>query len=610
MTKPIAIPEALGTFAEGGGGFLLPDEAATQGFAILAKRDSGKSNVAACIMETFAARGDAFICIDPASAHHGIRARAGKDGLPAGPSGLQVLIVGGEHGDVPLDPNAGAELAQLIIETNISCVVDINDLRTGDRRKFICALADEVYRRNRTPRHLILEEADELIPQTIDNKDEMPVRAALRRIIKGGRSKGLGFTIITQRTAMVDKTSLYMIDNLIAMAVVGPGDIKAIKQWTEMHTADADKRKEVLESLPKLPAGTGWVISPTWLNAIERVRFRRRVTYHAGRTPKRGEAPVVVKYDVTDVARMFQAKVQERGIAQQQQRDEVVDLRKQLAEARAQLGAMATRPTPTVDEAEVRRLAAQVERRRLEAALPAIQSLVAKAEHYVHQHNTRLNELHAGGVDIAGKLREAAERLAALLADTQVPTPTMPATIPGENPAPLVKRIVLPAPATSQDPGEYLPPGEKAILVAAAGHSGGATLTQLSVLTGYKRSARDTYVQRLRAKGYIEKSGDTVRATPAGVAALGSDYVPMPTGLDLQKYWLERLPVGERKVLDVLIDNVNLGNAVESGLAKESLRDATGYKRSALDTYVQRLAARKLVTSAAGVVTPARELFA
>ena len=42
-------------------------------------------------------------------------------------------------------------------------------------------------------------------------------------------------------------------------------------------------------------------------------------------------------------------------------------------------------------------------------------------------------------------------------------------------------------------------PGEIKILTAVAQHPGGVTREQLSVLTGYKRSSRDTYLLRLKA---------------------------------------------------------------------------------------------------------------
>jgi hypothetical protein len=56
-----------------GGDVVLPEDAVTQGFGILARRRSGKSNTLGVMEETFSERGDPWVCLDPVSAHWGIR---------------------------------------------------------------------------------------------------------------------------------------------------------------------------------------------------------------------------------------------------------------------------------------------------------------------------------------------------------------------------------------------------------------------------------------------------------------------------------------------------------------------------------------------------------
>lgn len=99
----------------------------------------------------------------------------------------------------------------------------------------------------------------------------------------------------------------------------------------------------------------------------------------------------------------------------------------------------------------------------------------------------------------------------------------------------------------------HLSPGEKATLIAAAQYTGGVTREQASILTGYERSSGDAYMQRLQSRGYVELDGGNVVATSAGVKALGSDFEPSPTGKDLQRYWLERRPPGEKAVLELAV---------------------------------------------------------
>lgn len=147
-----------------------------------------------------------------------------------------------------------------------------------------------------------------------------------------------------------------------------------------------------------------------------------------------------------------------------------------------------------------------------------------------------------------------------------------------------------------------LPPGERALLVAACQFQG-VGRDQLSVLTGYKRSSRDAYIQRLREKGYVEVAGELVTPTPDGSAALGNAAEQLPTGPTLQDYWRNRLPEGERKVLDALI------NFYPGDIERSALDEITGYKRSSRDAYIQRLKARRLVAIKGSAVRASAMLF-
>lgn len=145
--------------------------------------------------------------------------------------------------------------------------------------------------------------------------------------------------------------------------------------------------------------------------------------------------------------------------------------------------------------------------------------------------------------------------------------------------------------------------GERQILAALIQYPEGLRREQLTVLTGYKRSSRDTYIQRLRERGYCSTTNDYVAATPAGNAAL-PDAEPLPRGEALQSYWLSRLGGGERAILERLI------GVYPESVDKDALSEATGYQRSSRDTYLQRLRARQLVEEPGrGVVQASRDLF-
>jgi uncharacterized protein len=100
-------------------GFSLPAEAVTHTFAILAMRGAGKSNAAVAMAEEMYKAGLHWVAIDPKGDWWGIRSSA--DGKSPG---LPVVIFGGQHGDLPLEPDAGAFIAELILDQMITCVME------------------------------------------------------------------------------------------------------------------------------------------------------------------------------------------------------------------------------------------------------------------------------------------------------------------------------------------------------------------------------------------------------------------------------------------------------------------------------------------------------
>jgi hypothetical protein len=137
----------------------------------------------------------------------------------------------------------------------------------------------------------------------------------------------------------------------------------------------------------------------------------------------------------------------------------------------------------------------------------------------------------------------------------------------------------------------HLPPGERAVLEACIQYPAGLRREQLTVLTGYKRSSRDAYIARLAQKDFIRVVGESIFSTPTGEAAL-PDARPLPTGAELRRFWADRLPPGEKAMLEQLL------YAYPEAVDREELTNQTGYKRSSRDAYLARLSAKHLVEDA------------
>lgn len=189
---------------------------------------------------------------------------------------------------------------------------------------------------------------------------------------------------------------------------------------------------------------------------------------------------------------------------------------------------------------------------------------------------------------------------------TFAPSPalrTVPAA-PASGTAPVARPAPTPRAPAGTPSDASLGKGEKIVLAAIAQYPNGATREQLTVLTGYKRSTRDAYLQRLGNAGHVEIIGNgAIRATQSGIDALGSDFEPLPSGAALQAYWMGRLPEGEKRILGVLIERY------PQAVDREEISTLTPYARSSRDAYIQRLSARMLVAAERGSVKASDILF-
>src|SRR5262245_40158431 len=120
----------------------LPLESATQTFAILAKRRVGKTYTASVMAEEFAKARLPFVVLDPTGAWWGLRSSA--DGKS---EGFPVVIIGGAHGDVPLEPTAGKVIAELVVEHPGFYIVDLSHTESDVQQdRFATDFAQRLYR--------------------------------------------------------------------------------------------------------------------------------------------------------------------------------------------------------------------------------------------------------------------------------------------------------------------------------------------------------------------------------------------------------------------------------------------------------------------------------
>ena len=259
----------------------LPESVVTESIGIVAARGSGKSYLTAVMVEEMTMQSLPVVVLDPLGVYWGLRSSA--DGLE---EGCQVFILGGDHGDLPLDPASGKAIARWVLEHRAPTVLDLSNMRRADQRIFVADFAEEIFENCKDPLHIIIDEADLFIPQRPQPEDKRGL-LAFEDIVRRGRARGLGTTVVTQRPAVINKDVFTQIGTLVVLRMGGPQDLDAIKDWVRSHS-DLSRTRLMLASLPALPVGTAWFWSPGWLGVLKKVAVRKKWTFDSSITPQVG----------------------------------------------------------------------------------------------------------------------------------------------------------------------------------------------------------------------------------------------------------------------------------------------------------------------------------
>lgn len=332
-------------------GFELPLELASGSIGILAIKGSGKTYTSAVLCEELLECGVPVVILDPVGVHWGLKSSA--DGSRPG---YPVVIFGGDHADLPLDDGAGEVLARAIVQRRFSAIIDMSAFRKAQVYRFLTPFLEMLYQLNRESLHLVCDEADSYAPQKA-RPDSARCLGAMEDIVRRGRARGLGSTLISQRPASINKDVLTQCDCLFAMRVSHPRDVAPLVEWVNVDSSRraADK---MVDGLASLPTGTAWVWAPHF-DVFRLVQIRARTTFDSSVTPKIGQIralPKAVSKIDLDVLRTEMEDVVRRAEADDPValRRKISDLERELVKASAAVPARKTevQEVPVLTEAD------------------------------------------------------------------------------------------------------------------------------------------------------------------------------------------------------------------------------------------------------------------
>lgn len=566
-----------------GGGLALPLTAVTETFAILAKRGAGKTNTAVVLTEEMVGAGQQVVVLDPTGVWWGLRSAASGRG-----GGLPVVIVGGDHADLPLQQSSGRAVAQLLVAERTSTVLDLSGLSKVGARELVADFLEELYAVNRAPLHLVVDEADLFAPQR-QPKNMVRLAGAMEDIARRGRAHGIGLTLICQRVASLSWDVLSQAEVLVALRVTNPRDVGAIEEWIKLH-ADVAEARDVKASLPSLPIGTAWVWSPGWLETLQRVPIRARRTFDFSATPVPGSvarAPQLVAVDVDGLrAQLLDhdptppvddvvAGNADPGVVRRL-REQVRGLTRDLDTARAQT-TPAPQEIPVLDEAG---------RSALTAAVTALQ----------HSQST-VADMLAG----LGQLLDAPRAATVPAAGPSTPRPPR-----GET---LTRASRQPRPAVgAPEPVGGLKAGAVRMLHAMVDHHPlRLSRSQLATLAGMKVTGGTfgTYLSALRRGEYLNEVDHLLEVTELGLRTVGGAAAAPSTAEQVRQRWRSALKGGARRMLDELVE------LHPQGVSRRELAERVDIEVSGgtFGTHLSMLRSNGLLTEVGGQLHAADVLF-
>jgi DNA-binding MarR family transcriptional regulator len=495
-------------------------------------------------------------------------------------------VLVGKGGETPADVRSAELVAHKLQELSASAVCDLYEMRPLDRHRWVKLFLEgliDAPKKSWHPTVVIVDEAHLFCPEK--GTGESDAYESMIDIATRGRKRGICAVFATQRLGKLRKdAAAELLNVLIGSTFI---DIDRDRAADILGITRAD-RMAFFNEIRLLEPGNFWGLGRAIGTERHLIKIGPVQTSH----PEAGSAkhsaappppPERIKALLPKLKDLPQ-QAEEKAKTEAELRQAIRELKAQLAQQ--PVAKVATREVPILKDAQISRLEKLVG--RLEAADHAAQT---------------------AGWARGEEVRAAAKELAALAKIQPAPAAYTAArgaapSLSGMSPetairrgrgAPEIRTALAPPPSD-------LPKGELACLTAIAQHPS-VTRAQLTVLTGYKRSTRDAYIQRLNERKLLSFANDRVLALPAAYDALGHNFQRLPEGAELQEYWLRRLPQGESEILDLLLQ------AYPKAVERERISEHTNYKRSTRDAYIQRLSARELVTTERDGVRAAEHLF-
>lgn len=447
------------------------------------------------------------------------------------------VVAAAHGGDALAHPRTAALLARRLLETGVSAVIDIYDLKAHERQTFVKLFCEAMVNAPRAlwrPALLVIDEAHVFCPEGSRGEST----GAVIDVVTRGRKRGFGTILATQRLSKLHKdAAAEMLNKLIGRTGLDI-DVKRAADELGMSPRDA------MDALRKLQPGEFYAFGPALSAVPTKVAVGHVDTTH----PRAGERMLSAPPAPSAKIRAALKELADLPAAAEEEARTVDDLRRGISDLKRKLTAAEKRPP--VDEsalaearAEIANLRARID--SLSAALSSVQQTAASA-------------LALTPVRVAPAEQWPQPVIKAATQTKQAPMP--------------VNRI----PTLKEASSEGVTGAKKRILDALAQLEvfGLATPDRRTVAAHARMSPQGGHttntISALRTAGLLDYPANGLLAlTEAGRAAATYPAAP-PTLADLHASWLSIVSGLQQRILKAVID------AHPDGLTREELADRVG----------------------------------
>lgn len=489
------------------------------------------------------------------------------------------VIAAVNGGDALAHPRTAGLLLRRLMETGVSAILDISELKKPERRRFVRLFVEEMMGLPRamwSPALVVVDEAHEFAPE----KDEAESLSAIVDLATRGRKRGFALVAATQRIGKLSKDVAAELHNKLIGFTSLDIDVKRAAFELGLTPKDAN------ETLRALKPGDFYAFGPATSQTVQRLRIGTVATTHPEPGTKKFRAPP----SPTAAIKAILPKLADLPKEAEEEAHTIEDLKRALATTRRELTqAQRQQPKseakPQVDLAAARHDAATI--KRLHGAIEALMKFVINVNatgfsEAVDVDPEAIKKVIESAVSQAMKLADAklADRAKALqrlqsdggrliasvqklLADQDVqvsvdvkhnePFTVAPAKDSGRVKTPIKTREK----SNGTDESGLPPPQQKILDKLAWLEAKGITPAPKETLAavcdvsptsgGYFNN-----LGKLRSGGLIEyPQGGTVAFTNAGRSAANP---PEDDGREVHEHWLNVVSEPQRKILAALIE--------------------------------------------------------